>query len=142
VASLLAPVCLWETLHHLAHLEPRAAFRRWGGGVREALAGEYPRRVVYPWPTALARAWNHHFELVRRAPHGLVLPPPHLDRTSRRGAALLGRLEAWDRRLAGVPALAGIGGHYLVEFRRRPVVPVAMAGRVFVKLPLAREAHT
>jgi SAM-dependent methyltransferase len=77
--------CAWEIAWHLAHAQPRRAFRRLAAGGAEAQAPGGARLVVYyPSTSALRRAFAPAFRLARAWPLGLALPPTYLEPLTRR----------------------------------------------------------
>jgi len=114
---LMGRWCAWEIFWHLAHLDPRAAFRRLPPEGAVAWVGGTAVRVRYPTPASLRRAFAPHFRLARVRPLGVLLPPSYLEPLTRRRFFPF-RLFAWlDRRLP----LPLWSDHILYEFRRNLV---------------------
>jgi SAM-dependent methyltransferase len=72
--------CAWEVVWHLAHAQPRRAFRRLAAAGAEAQArGGARLTIFYPSTDALRRALAPRFRLERAWPLGLALPPSYLE---------------------------------------------------------------
>jgi SAM-dependent methyltransferase len=123
VTSIMGRTCLFEMLWYLAHLRPRRAFRRLGGGWRLVpVAGEGARQVAVPTRYLTVRQVASAFpdfavERVLALP--LLLPPPYADSLYRRHAGLFGRLAHVDRRLRERPLMRHLGDHTVIVLRRR-----------------------
>lgn len=108
--------CAWEIAWHLAHGQPRQAFRRLARGGAFAQAGPGARMTVYyPTTAALRRAFAPHFRLDRVWPLGLLLPPSILEPLTQRRWFPWRLFVALDRRLPA-PLWAD---HTVYEFVRR-----------------------
>lgn len=120
VAVVMGPACAWETVWHLAHRDPRRAFRRWRAGGAAADLGGGPFVVRYPSARALARLLTPELRLVRVAAVGCVLPPVYA------GDWLAGRpravawLAALDRRVERRWLAVALADHYLAWLELRP----------------------
>lgn len=123
VISLLNRYCAWETLWHLARLQPRAAFRRWGGYAEatvRAVWGEQ-RIPVYYWTAgSVERLFSPHFSITRRSALTWALPPPYLERLVRHRPARFQLLARWELRLAHRWPFSVAGDHILLEMVRKP----------------------
>jgi SAM-dependent methyltransferase len=122
VISLLNRFCAWETLWHLAKLQPRTAFRRWGGRaeatVREAWSDQ--KIPVYYWtPGTIERLFLGRFTTIRRTALTWVLPPPYLEGLVKHRPRLLRLLAYVEVRSASRGPFNAIGDHVLLELVRR-----------------------
>ena len=122
VISLLNRFCAWETLWHMAKLQPRTAFRRWGGRaqatVREAW-GDQKIPVYYWTPSTIDRLFIPHFSTVRRSALTWALPPPDLEGLVKHRPRLLRLLAYIEVRLASRWPFNAIGDHIVLEMVRR-----------------------
>jgi len=123
VTSIMGRTCGFEILWYLAHLRPRRAFRRLGGGWRLApVAGEGAREVVVPTRYLTARQVEFAFPgfaVERALALPLLLPPPYVDSLYRRHVDRFECLARYDRRLRGRWPWRGLGDHTVLVFRRR-----------------------
>ena len=118
VAVLMADRCLLETLYHLLRARPSAAFRRW---TRDALDVPVAGRTVPTWyhpPGVLRDAFGASFVMEHLRPIGLFVPPGYLEPRMRHRPRLLRLLDRMDRLASRAPALARLGDHFLICFRR------------------------
>lgn len=112
---VMGPFVPWEWAWYLLQGRPRTAFRRLRPrGVRWRGA-----EVRYPTPGTLARAFSGPFESRGAVAVGALLPPTYAEEWARRHPRLVGALDRAERRLEGVPPLALLADHYLLELRRR-----------------------
>jgi ubiquinone/menaquinone biosynthesis C-methylase UbiE len=105
--------CLWETAWALWRRQPAKAFRRW----RKSAMSSLGIRVFYPSRKGLEAAFRPRFTLVNWRGVGLSVPPSYVTGLS---TGILGRLDAFDRRVAHWPLLRGLSDHRLFVFKRNP----------------------
>ncbi len=123
VTSIMGRTCLFEILWYLAHLRPRRAFRRLGGGWRLVpVAGEGAREVTVPTRYLTTRQVVAAFpaftvEQILALP--LLLPPPYADSLYRRHADAFARLARYDRRLRDHWPWRELGDHTVLVLQRR-----------------------
>lgn len=111
--------CPWEIGWHLAHLQPRTAFRRMGAGGIPAQVGDgVTVRVWYPSPHELRRAFAPHFRTVQTVGIGTLLPPSYLDHLVERWPGTFARFAAWDRRFGKSWLMRTFNDHYLMVLAR------------------------
>jgi len=138
VLVLMGPLCIWEVVWHLIHLQPGHAARRWRRQGTLARIGGTAVCVFYPSPRRLARQCASAFRHVRTTGLGVFVPPPYV----RKGAAgtrgsfpgaiaadempVQHRVSGWlaaaarlDRGLAGRFPFNQCGDHYILELERR-----------------------
>jgi SAM-dependent methyltransferase len=121
VFSILNRYCLWETAWYLRALQPRLAFRRWGGRAEATSrpAWQDEKFTCYYWNRgAIERAFRPHFHVIRREGLPWFLPPLYLDGLIRRAPRLFSRVARLDRRFAAVWPAYDIGDHLLIQFER------------------------
>jgi SAM-dependent methyltransferase len=108
--------CAWEVAWHLAHGQPRQAFRRWSPAGATAQVGQNAMRVYYPTTAQLRHMFAPYFQLRRMRPIGVYLPPSYLEPLTRRRWFPL-RLCAWLDAHTPAPLW---GDHTLYVWERRP----------------------
>jgi SAM-dependent methyltransferase len=111
----MGPLCPWEIGWHLAHGQPRRAFRRFKGSTR-ARVGERTIPIWYPSAGRLRRDFRPWFKTMTVESLGLWLPPSYLRRLLCRWPEFwvgLSGLEAATGRLT-----AGAGDHYILILER------------------------
>ncbi|MDQ3707129.1 MAG: methyltransferase domain-containing protein [Chloroflexota bacterium] len=122
VISLLNRYCAWETIWHLAKLQPRVAFRRWGGYAEATVRSEWgeQRIPVYYWtPGAVERLFSPYFVTTRRTALTWALPPPYLERLVKGRPGLFRLLARLELRLAHFWPLNSLGDHVVLEMSRK-----------------------
>jgi hypothetical protein len=117
---IMGPVCMWEIGWYLFHGDPRAAFRRFHSGIKVTLKNHHAIQVWYPSPKKVRHEFSTHFQCIRIAGIGVLLPPSYLDRLVDRFPNLF----AWAARLDGLlrnyfPFYC-LSDHYLIVFRKKP----------------------
>ncbi len=118
ILVVMGPLCLWEIVWHLMHLQPRTAFRRWARGGTEAHIGKRTLKVYYPWPGELACVFAPEFQVVQLRGLGVLLPPSHLGHLVERWPRTFERLARIERRLAAHSPATVLNDHYLLELER------------------------
>ncbi|MDQ5825636.1 MAG: class I SAM-dependent methyltransferase [Chloroflexota bacterium] len=122
VISLLNRYCAWETIWHLAKLQPGIAFRRWGGHAEATVRAEWgDRRIpVYYWTPGAVQCWfSPYFVTTRRTALTWALPPPYLERLLKGRPGLFRLLAKLERRLAHYWPLNALGDHVVFEMMRK-----------------------
>ena len=138
VLVLMGPLCIWEVVLHLVHLQPGRAARRWRREGTIARIGGTSLRVFYPSPRRLARHCAAAFRHVRTTGLGVFVPPPYLrngapgtqssdpDAIAGNDTSVQHGLSRWlaaaarlDRGLAGRFPFNQCGDHYILELERR-----------------------
>ncbi|MBS0579618.1 MAG: class I SAM-dependent methyltransferase [Proteobacteria bacterium] len=104
----------WEWAWFLWHGQPAKAWRRMGRG---------PLRwrglsLSYPSPRDLSAALRPYFRIDRVRPLGCVLPPSYAAGWLNRRPRLLAALARLERAAQGLPLLAFVSDHYIVEATR------------------------
>jgi SAM-dependent methyltransferase len=123
VISLLNRYCAWETVWHLARLQPRAAFRRWGGHAEATVRASWgeERVPVYYWsPGAVERLFRPRFATVRRMALTWALPPPYLEKLVKHRPRTFRLLERMERGLASRWPFNSAGDHVVLVMVRTP----------------------
>jgi SAM-dependent methyltransferase len=110
--------CAWEMLWHLAHAQPRRAFRRLARHGAEASLGDRKVRIWYPSAGSLRSAFSPEFRLRRRIGVGVFLPPSYLQAGVARREWLIRLLRRLDASLAPKAILNRLGDHILYDFER------------------------
>lgn len=111
----MGPFCPWEIVWHLAHAQPKEAFRRFSGSSR-AKIGQRTIPVWYPSGRQLRWAFHPWFRQLSVESLGFWLPPGYLGQLLSRWPALwitLGGLDALTARLT-----SGAGDHYMIILER------------------------
>jgi len=103
--------CLWETIWYLLHGDPRKAARRWKGRASSSLG----LKIYYPSMKEITNSFAPAFRLVSSAGIGILVPPSFVRGLSN---TWLRRFDTIDRRIAACPAVAGLGDHRILVFRR------------------------
>jgi cyclopropane fatty-acyl-phospholipid synthase-like methyltransferase len=116
VLGVMAPLCAWEIVWHVAHLQPRTAFRRLAAGRAAHVGGGVFQPVWYPSPRQLRREMEPHFAHRQVDGIGTVLPPSYLSHLADGWPAWTSRL---DRAIGTLPFGPWLADHYLAVFERR-----------------------
>src|SRR5439155_19251756 len=109
--------CAWEILWHLAHGNPRKAFRRLrpGGALAELPEGE-TARVRYPGVRAITRIFAPYFGLKRWKGVGVAVPPTYLEPLAQRFPKAVRPLAGADLWLGRRPLPRGLADHDWHQF--------------------------
>jgi SAM-dependent methyltransferase len=118
VLVVMGPACPWEIAWHLAHGDPRTAFRRFRAGVVAHVGGGQTVRVWYPSPGRLHRELAPHFRPLALVGLGVWLPPSHLGGLVESRPRLFRALARLDRRLGTVFPSTWLNDHYLTVLER------------------------
>ena len=129
---VMGPFCPWEIVWHLAHLQPRQAFRRFARDGALAHVGNNTVRVFYPSPARLIKLCAPYFKSLRLSGLGVLLPPPYVPSrqypvvSSQTGSPTLATgdwplntLNALERRVDSLWPFNQCGDHYILELERR-----------------------
>jgi SAM-dependent methyltransferase len=122
VISLLNRFCAWETVWHLAKLQPRTAFRRWGGHAQATVRGAWGDQripVYYLTPGTIEGLFLPHFATIRRTALTWALPPPYLEGVVKYRLRLLRLLANIEVSFASRWPFNAIGDHVVLEMVRR-----------------------
>jgi SAM-dependent methyltransferase len=118
ILVVMGPLCPWEILWYLLHLQLRTAFRRWARDGIAAHIGEQTIKVYYPWPGELRHIFAPEFRMVQMTGLGVLLPPSQLGHLVERWPGLFKRLARLEGRLAGRFPATLLNDHYLLELER------------------------
>ncbi len=113
--------CLWETVWHLARMNPGKAFRRLKAGVRGIESSLEPGsrlRVFYPSVPELVSAFDGHFRVVSDRGIAVLVPPSYLERHARVWRHCVAGLTRLDDRIGSWPVFRGSGDHRMLVFER------------------------
>jgi ubiquinone/menaquinone biosynthesis C-methylase UbiE len=129
---VMGPFCPWEIVWHLAHLQPRQAFRRFARNGALAHVGENSVRAFYPSPAKLIKLCAPYFEPLRVSGLGVLLPPPYVQRSQYPVSSiqpdishlttdywLLNTVNWLEHRVAHWFPFNQCGDHYILELERR-----------------------
>lgn len=121
VLGLLNRYCAWETLWYARALQPKLAFRRWGGEAEATSRADWQEEkfTCYYWNrSVIERAFEPNFRVAKREGLPWLMPPLYLDGLIKRAPRLFKVLSKMDRRFAHVWPAYDIGDHLLIQFER------------------------
>ena len=121
VLGVLNRYCLWETAWYVRALQPKIAFRRWGGAAEATSRPDWQEEkfTCYYWHRGrIERAFKPHFRVSRREGLPWLMPPLYLDGLLKRAPRLFRVIARLDRRYAHVWPAYDIGDHLLIRFER------------------------
>ena len=110
---ILGNFCLWETVWHFLHGEPRKACRRWRC---DQFSASLQIPVRFLSVSNLARAFHPEFSLRDWRGIGTFVPPSYVQGLP---LSLLQALGVLDRFVAHLPVLRALADHRLVVFVRK-----------------------
>ncbi|MCZ7600374.1 MAG: methyltransferase domain-containing protein [Gammaproteobacteria bacterium] len=115
VLVIMGPGAVVETSWHLLHGRLDRAVRRWlpNGSVWRGV------RITYPNPAAARRAFAPWFRTLRCDGLGVLLPPGDAAAWALRQPRQVAALDRASRALAGLPGMAWLADHYVLELERR-----------------------
>jgi SAM-dependent methyltransferase len=122
VLGLLNKYCLWETAWYVRALEPKLAFRRWGGTAEATSRPDWQEEkfTCYYWKrSVIEQAFKPYFDVAKREGLPWLMPPLYLDGLIKRAPRLFKVLSRLDRRFAHVWPAYDIGDHLLIQFERK-----------------------
>lgn len=119
VVVVMGPLCLWESVWHLAHGEWATGVRRLRGATTARLADDSTIEVDYPSPGRFRRELGPAFHHVSTEGLGVALPPTGLAALGRGGRVIPAVLHRWEERLRRHRAAAWVADHYLMVLERR-----------------------
>jgi hypothetical protein len=111
----MGPFCPWEIAWHLAHVQPKEAFRRFSGSA-QAKIGHHTIPVWYPSAGRLRRAFSPWFKQLSVESLGVWLPPGYLGHLLSHWSTLWIGLSGLDALTAHI--LPGAGDHYMIVLER------------------------
>ncbi|MGE5326918.1 MAG: class I SAM-dependent methyltransferase [Deltaproteobacteria bacterium] len=110
--------CAWEIAWHLAHGNPRKAFRRQDRNGAVAHLNGAELRIVYPAVRDLSRAFAPYFRLKSRQGVGVLVPPTYLEPLAFQFPRAFRNAEHFDRALSRIPVVRIFADHILLTFER------------------------
>lgn len=116
VLTPMGPLCPWEIIWHVIHLQPRTALRRFRRSA-PAKIGDAVIPVWYPSARRLRRDFAPWFDHLQTESLGLWLPPTYLDHFVDRWPHLFAWLNRLEQSTAGLSR--DWGDHYIIMFQRR-----------------------
>lgn len=122
VLGLLNRYCVWETAWYVRALQPKIAFRRWGGAAEATSRPDWQEEkfTCYYWSRGhIERDFKPHFKVVKREGLPWLMPPLYLDGIVRRAPGLFRLVSRLDKRFAHVWPAYDIGDHLLIQFERK-----------------------
>lgn len=118
VLVIMGPVCIWEMAWHLAHFQPRTAFRRFRAGIPAHTGGGGTVRVWYPRAARVQKEFAPHFLQTKLVGIGAFLPPSYLSHLVDRWPRRFEKAHAWDQGWGHVFPWNAISDHYLIVLER------------------------
>lgn len=122
VLGLLNKYCIWETAWYMRALQPRLAFRRWGGKAEATSRPDWQEEkfTCYYWTrSVIEKAFRDQFRVIKREGLPWLMPPLYLDGLIRRAPGLFRVLSRLDKSFADVWPAYDIGDHLLIQFERK-----------------------
>ena len=110
--------CAWETIWYLSRVQPRKAFRRWGGVASASLEPGLPFEVLYPSIARTEEAFAGNFRLRSWRGVGVFVPPSYVT-LANDYPRLFARMAVVDRLLGGWPLVRALADHRLMLFERK-----------------------
>lgn len=110
--------CLWESIWHGLHLQPRLALRRLQRDGVDATVGNGKAHVWYPSIRSLRQVFGPTFKLRRVIGLGVFLPPSYLESVVARRPRLFNLLTRLERATAARFPFNRLADHVILEFER------------------------
>lgn len=118
VLVVMGPLCLWEILWHVLHMQPGQAFRRFRSGETAHVGDGEKIPVWYPSPRRLRSEFAPYFRHRQTIGIGTLLPPSYLAHLVDRWPGIFSRLAAIDRRWGGNFPMTWFNDHYISVMER------------------------
>jgi SAM-dependent methyltransferase len=118
VICLMGRCVAWEIAVFALRGRAREGFRRLAPGPVYVRLGKQRVPCWYPAVSALRRAFDPHFRLLRWKGVGVTVPPSYLERQARRFPRVIRGMGKADLWLGRVPLLRALADHYLLTFER------------------------
>lgn len=115
---VMGTFCAWETGWHLIRGKFSTAFRRWKKEVPFTIAGK-TIPVYYYSPATFKKLLYHEFAYINSFAAGLFIPPSYLEPIFLKHQAMLGKLNALERKLAGPSIMCRLSDHYCIVFKKK-----------------------
>ena len=113
---VMGTCCIREILHYCMRGKFKTAFRRFNKSVNFNVKG-FSIRVFYYSPRTLSTLFNSSFQLQKKYPVGIFLPPTYLEEKYLKLPKKLTRLEKLENSL-GHPIFSGLADHYCAIFNK------------------------
>ena len=121
VFTVIGRVCPWEIAYYTLKRQRARAMVRFERKVVPVGMNQRTIWTRYYTPRELYRAFEKDFTLERVRGLCVFAPPPYLSSFRERHARWYRALWRMDRLGAGLPLLRGMGDHFLIVMRKRPV---------------------
>lgn len=119
VAVIMPRATAWERLYFLLRLKPGKAFRRMKKGpVQAPLQDGSFQETWYFRPGEFARKFQKEFQIEKKYPVGICIPPSYLNTIAENRPSFFKRLVRWENFWAK-PWLSNWGDHCYLQFRRK-----------------------
>ena len=119
VFTVIGRLCPWEIAHYLRRGRWGRATVRFARGVVPVGMNKHTIWTRYYGPREFYRPFKREFILEHYRGLCVFAPPPYLTWVREKHAKWHERLWRWDRRLARLPIIRGMGDHFLMVMRRR-----------------------
>ena len=119
----LSRVCLWEWIYYLARGRPLLAFRRLSGHTTACVGGR-ALKIWYPTVSQIRKAFSPAFHFHRSSGLGVSLPPTYAVSSLEGKVRLRNLLLQAEDRIASRFPFRMWGDHRMVEFQRKPTLPI------------------
>jgi SAM-dependent methyltransferase len=110
--------CAWEMLWHIAHWQPRVAFRRLSRDGVEARVGEGSIHTWYPAIRSIQSAFAPAFHLKHVTGLGVFLPPSYLEPAVAKRPRFFKWLARLEQLTARIFPFNRIADHVILEFEK------------------------
>ncbi|CAN5391457.1 hypothetical protein BH10BAC2_BH10BAC2_47870 [soil metagenome] len=115
---VMGTFCAWETGWHLVRGKFSTAFRRCKKHAPFTIAGK-TIPVCYYSPATFKKLLCHEFAYINSFAAGLFIPPSYLEPFFLKRQAMLGKLNALEKKLAGPSIMCRLSDHYCIVFKKK-----------------------
>jgi ubiquinone/menaquinone biosynthesis C-methylase UbiE len=114
---VMGSFCAWETGYYLLHGKFKTAFRRWRQQAPFTIEGK-TMPIYYYNPASFRKLFDAAFIYINSFAVGLFIPPSYLEPFFLKHQAMLGKLNALEKKLTGSSIMCRLSDHYCIVFKK------------------------
>jgi SAM-dependent methyltransferase len=111
----------WETFYHLLKIKPRSAFRRWSKKPSTAQLKKGINQPVYYYSISRLRRLLSGFQLSKKKPVGLFIPPSYLEGVMKKNIGFFRLLEKLEKKSGNISAFSQCADHCYLLLKKENI---------------------